>query len=89
MIVHCRKRGRTGVVMTRKTLDIRGKVCPHCLNAVKEETKTMKPGDDLVVTCDHPPAATKNIPQFAKENGMSVETKTLAPSLWELHIVKK
>ncbi|MGA2103776.1 sulfurtransferase TusA family protein [Methanoregula sp.] len=75
--------------MVRKTLDISGKVCPYCLLAVKEETKTMTPGDELVVTCDHPPAATKNIPLFAHETGMSVETKNLAPSLWEIHLVKK
>jgi TusA-related sulfurtransferase len=49
----------------------------------------MTPGDELVVTCDHPPAATKNIPLFAHETGMSVETKNLAPSLWEIHLVKK
>jgi len=75
--------------MTRRTLDIRGKVCPHCLIAVKKEADTMKPGDDLMVTCDHAPAATKNIPVYAKENGMSVETKTITPGTWELHITKK
>lgn len=75
--------------MTIKNLDIRGKVCPYCLLDVKEETRTMKPGDELVVTCDHPPAATKNIPNYAKDAGMTVENKKLGPGVWELHIVKK
>ncbi|MGB8309674.1 MAG: sulfurtransferase TusA family protein [Methanoregula sp.] len=78
-----------GIAMTIKNLDIRGKVCPYCLLDVKEETKTMKPGDELVITCDHPPAATKNIPDYAKDTGMTVETKKLGPGVWELHIVKK
>ena len=41
--------GKNGVTMTRKNLDISGKVCPHCLEAVRDATRTMKPGDDLVV----------------------------------------
>jgi TusA-related sulfurtransferase len=74
--------------MTRKTLDIRGKVCPFCLIAVKEETMLMKPGDELVVTCDHEPAAMKTIPQFAQDTGMPLKTKKLAPDTWEIRLVK-
>ena len=51
-----------GIAMTIKNLDIRGKVCPYCLLDVKEETKTMKPGDELVITCDHPPAGYEKYP---------------------------
>ena len=36
----------------------------------------------------------KNVPEkcitlYVKENGMSVETKTITPGIWELHITKK
>jgi TusA-related sulfurtransferase len=77
------------VPVNQKVLDISGKVCPYCLLAVKEETVTMKPGDDLVVICDHEPAAMNTIPRFAQENAMSVKTRKLAPGKWELHLIKK
>jgi TusA-related sulfurtransferase len=49
----------------------------------------MKSGDELVVTCDHPSAATSSIPQFANNAGFSVESKKISPGLWELRLAKK
>ncbi len=74
--------------MTRKSLDITGKVCPYCTLAVKKAVTDMKPGDDLVVTCDHPSAATSSIPQFANNAGFSIESKKISPGLWELRLTK-
>jgi TusA-related sulfurtransferase len=73
----------------KKTLNITGKVCPYCVLAVQKETTTMKPGDELVVISDHPPAATTSIPQFALDNGMEVGTKKTAPGIWEITLAKK
>jgi TusA-related sulfurtransferase len=75
--------------MTTKNLDITGKVCPYCLLAVQKASAALSPSDVLVVTCDHPPAATTTIPQFAKDNGMACETKKAAPGLWEIRLTKK
>jgi TusA-related sulfurtransferase len=75
--------------MTIKTLDITGKVCPYCTLAVQKSVTDLKPGDELVVTCDHPSAATSSIPQFAKDAGFALESKKISPGLWELRLTKK
>ena len=75
--------------MATKNLDITGKVCPYCLLAVQKAAAGLGKGDELLVTCDHPPAATTTIPQFASENGMSVATKKVESGLWELRLKKK
>ena len=62
-------------MMTTKTLDITGKVCPYCLMAVQKATTALIPSDELVITCDHPSAATISIPQFAQDTGMTIKTK--------------
>ena len=53
--------------MARNELDITGKVCPFCLLAVRKAVGPMKPGEELVVRCDHPPAATESIPRLAND----------------------
>lgn len=75
--------------MTTKSLDITGKVCPFCTLAVQKSANGMKSGDELVVTCDHPSAATSSIPQFAQDAGMALTSKKLFPGLWELRLTKK
>jgi TusA-related sulfurtransferase len=75
--------------MTTKTLDITGKVCPYCVLAIQKSVTGLKPGDELVVTCDHPSAATSSIPQFAQATGFAVESKKVSPGLWELRLIKK
>lgn len=75
--------------MTHTTLDICGKVCPYCLLIVKKATGTMKPGDTLKILCDHPPAATESIPQFARDEGLSCSASKTGPGIWELTISKR
>lgn len=75
--------------MATKNLDITGKVCPYCLLAVKKASAGLGSGDVLVVVCDHPPAATTTIPQFASDNGMACDVKKTAPGLWEIRLSKK
>jgi TusA-related sulfurtransferase len=75
--------------MTTTNLDITGKVCPYCLLAVQKAAAALKTGDSLVIICDHPPAATTTIPQFAQDAGIAVISKKTAPGLWELRLTKK
>ena len=75
--------------MTTVKLDITGKVCPYCLLAVQKAAASLKSSDELVVTCDHPPAATTTIPKYASDNALAFSSKKTAPGLWELHLTKK
>lgn len=75
--------------MATKNLDITGKVCPYCLLAVQKASAGLAKGDELVVKCDHPPAATNTIPQFAAENTMACSSRKVESGLWELTLVKK
>jgi TusA-related sulfurtransferase len=74
--------------MVNKTLNITGKVCPYCLLVVQKEVKALNPSDELVITCDYPPAATASIPQFAQDNGMKIDSKKIASGVWEIRLQK-
>lgn len=71
-----------------RTLDLCGTVCPFCVLGVKKETDTMKTGDVLTVLCDHPPAATESIPQFARDRGFSCNVEKTGSGIWEITLVK-
>jgi len=75
--------------MATKTLDITGKVCPYCVMAVQKAAAGMKPSDELVVTSDHPSAATLSIPQYALDQGMDVSSKKIASGVWEIRLTKR
>ena len=75
--------------MAIKNLDITGKVCPYCLLAVQKASASLQKGDEIVISCDHPPAATTTIPQFAQDNGMACAVKKTSPGLWEIRLTKK
>jgi TusA-related sulfurtransferase len=75
--------------MVKKILDITGKVCPFCLLVVQKEAKALNPFDELVITCDHPPAATASIPQFAQDNGMRIDSKKIGSGVWEIRLTRK
>ncbi|WP_292421049.1 sulfurtransferase TusA family protein [Methanoregula sp.] len=74
--------------MATKNLDITGKVCPYCLLAVQKAASELSSGDELIVTCDHPPAATSTIPQYAEDNNLNCDAKKTAPGLWEIRLSK-
>jgi len=76
-------------MMTTKTLDITGKVCPYCLLAVQKAVAVLNNTDELVISCDHPSAATISIPQFAQDTGMAISTKKVSSGLWEIRLTKK
>jgi TusA-related sulfurtransferase len=75
--------------MVKKNLNITGKVCPYCLLAVDKAVKALGPSDELVITCDHPPAATASIPQFAQDNGMKIDSKKVTSGVWEIRLTRK
>jgi len=75
--------------MATKNLDITGKVCPFCVLETKKVLDTLSPGDVLVVSCDHPPAATVTLPQFAADCRMACDVKKAGPGLWEIRLTKK
>jgi TusA-related sulfurtransferase len=74
--------------MALRTRDIRGRVCPFCLLAVQKDAAAMQSGDELVVTCDHPPAATESIPQYASDHGLKSNVRKLGSGVWEIRLVK-
>lgn len=75
--------------MTTKNLDITGKVCPYCLLAVQKAVSALNSSDELVITCDHPSAATTSIPQFAQDTGMAIQSNKISSGLWEIRLIKK
>jgi TusA-related sulfurtransferase len=75
--------------MTTKKLDITGKVCPYCVLAIQKSVTGLQYGDELLVTCDHPSAATSSIPEYARTAGFALESKKLSSGLWELRLTKK
>jgi TusA-related sulfurtransferase len=75
--------------MSKKNLDITGKVCPYCLLAVQKEAKMLKPSDELIITCDNPAAATTSIPQLAADLDLALESKKVSSGLWEIRVSKK
>lgn len=74
--------------MTEKKLDLTGKVCPFCLLAVQRESQKLSRGDVLTITCDHPPAVHDSIPQYCRDNGISITTKKTGPGIWEIVCTK-
>ncbi|HJK79097.1 sulfurtransferase TusA family protein [Methanocorpusculum vombati] len=70
------------------TLDITGKVCPICLLTVDKELKKLSSGEDLVVVCDHAPAATASIPEYCGDRHFGCSVKLIENGLWEITITK-
>lgn len=74
--------------MTEYKIDITGKICPFCLLLVKKKLAKIDRGDDLIVTCDHPPAAIDTIPYAMKKIEYPIESKKIESGVWELKITK-
>ncbi|MDR3101799.1 MAG: sulfurtransferase TusA family protein [Methanocalculaceae archaeon] len=46
-------------------MDITGKVCPFCVLSVDQKMKNMPAGSTLVIICNHDPATTDSVPEYA------------------------
>ena len=75
--------------MTTKTLTLPEKSARTASWRYRKPQRHLKPSDELVITCDHPSAATTTIPQFAQDTGMAIESKKISPGLWEIRLTKK
>lgn len=69
-------------------LDITGKVCPFCLLSVDKELKKLPSGAELVVVCDHTPAATASIPEYCGDRNFGCNVRLIENGLWEITITK-
>ena len=74
--------------MTSKRIDITGPVSAYCLQTVRRKAKTLFPSDELIITCDTLPAATTLIPRIARSEGLTVDSRRLTPTLWEITLRK-
>ncbi|HJJ44071.1 MAG TPA: sulfurtransferase TusA family protein [Methanocorpusculum sp.] len=69
-------------------LDITGKVCPFCVLAVDKALKTLPSGDELVILCDHAPAATGSIQEYCEIKKLDCNATLIENGLWEISITK-
>ncbi|MBR4987114.1 MAG: sulfurtransferase TusA family protein [Methanocorpusculum sp.] len=69
-------------------LDITGKVCPFCVLSVDKAVKTLPAGENLVVLCDHAPAATASIPEYCDIKKLNCSVALKESGLWEITISK-
>lgn len=60
-----------GVKEVDQQLDVRGEVCPYTFVKTILALETMRPGDVLRVTVDHPPAV-ENVPRSVTNRGHEV-----------------
>jgi TusA-related sulfurtransferase len=75
--------------MQQKKLDITGKIGPYCLAVVEKEAKALKPSGELFITCDNFPAVTTSLPRFARQEGLTIETRKSPEGFWEIRLARK
>lgn len=72
----------------RRSLDLKGEVCPYTFVKSKLMMEQMTPGEVLEVIVDHGPAA-KNIPKSMEMEGQEVlEVKEISTSEWKIVLRK-
>lgn len=52
-----------------KLIDVRGAVCPHPLNVIRDTMRVLKDREILQAVCDHEPTAKENAPRFCARRG--------------------
>lgn len=70
-----------------RVIDVRGAICPHPLNVIRDAMKSLKDKETLQATCDHEPTAKENAPRFCSRRGYPfriVEQK----GVWHIFIQK-
>ncbi|WP_321506331.1 sulfurtransferase TusA family protein [uncultured Methanoregula sp.] len=75
--------------MTKKNIDITGKVSPYCLSVVAKEAKALKQSGELFITCDNFPAVTSTIPRIAQNEGLLIETHKSSDGHWMIRLARK
>lgn len=70
-----------------RLIDVRGAICPHPLNVIRNAMRGLKDREILQVICDHEPTAKENAPRFCSRRGYPfriVEQK----GVWHIFIQK-
>lgn len=70
-----------------KIIDVRGAVCPHPLNLIRDSIISLKDKEILQAICDHEPTAKENAPRFCKRRGYPLRVIE-QNGVWEIFIQK-
>jgi len=70
-----------------KLIDLRGAVCPHPLNLIRDTVKNLKDREILQAVCDHEPTAKENAPRFCKRRGYPLRVIE-QNGVWQIFIQK-
>ncbi len=73
--------------MAEYRLDCLGEACPVPLLKTEKKIKDLKVGDTLIVEIDHS-CAMKNVPEWARKNGYTVDLEEVEEGRWDIYIEK-
>lgn len=58
--------GSLSATVPDRVINIKGAICPHPLNLIRDAVSNLKQGEILKAICDHRPTADVNVPGFCK-----------------------
>jgi NitT/TauT family transport system ATP-binding protein len=70
-----------------KIVDIRGAICPHPLNVIRDTIRNLADREILQAICDHEPTAKENAPRFCDRRGFPFKVIE-QNGVWEIFIQK-
>lgn len=70
-----------------KLIDVRGSVCPHPLNIIRDSMRGLKDREILQATCDHEPTAKENARRFCARRGYPFRVIE-QNGIWQIFIQK-
>src|SRR3989337_2380455 len=70
-----------------KIIDVRGAVCPHPLNLIRDSIISLKDREILQAICDHEPTAKENAPRFCTRRGYPLQVIE-QNGVWQIFIRK-
>jgi len=74
-------------IKPHKLVDLRGAICPHPLNVIRDTVNGLNDKEVLQAICDHEPTAKENVPRFSARRGYPfwiIEQN----GLWQIFIQK-
>ncbi len=70
-----------------KIIDVRGAICPHPLNLIRDTIVSLKDKEILQAICDHEPTAKENAPRFCTRRGYPLKVIE-QNGIWQIFIQK-
>lgn len=70
-----------------KIIDIRGAICPHPLNVIRDTIRNLADREILQAICDHEPTAKENAPRFCDRRGFPFKVIE-QNGVWQIFIQK-